>query len=440
MNTKRLTLKDIIKNSLFADDEIKKLCLKTGDNPNGIVMKRRIGSDSVNGEAFRACYPLNCEYKISVKKTPLSRQDIEFMGNRESTEVLEKSEVWKEMFILEMVNELVKNNVCPNLPLIYGVYQCEDCQFTNKNLIQRGQKECLLIVNELAHGDLKQLLQSQNTPSVRKMAVYYFQIFVGLYSIKKYYDIYHDDMHWGNVLFHNLDSKKKITYTLNDKSVTLTTQRLMVVWDFGLSQIPDKIRTQKQGMTHLDDFIRITWMLLVENNKYITLFVEIMNILKTSVYLEDIIYKFMDYLNPSVDPNEEVDEEYIINQDLDNFKGYTLPMDREIKIDHKNLIQLGENINNKIDSAMNNPFITVFIDSESELVKKLTNVEGPNTVNVDIVKSDTKLENDMVVDSRESDMVIDTVSSDMFIDTSLLSEHDNMIISGCDRVIIVKTN
>ena len=67
---------------------------------------------------------------------------------------------------MKLSSFLVNKNVTPNLPLLYDKFSCEDdCIFVNPEL--KDKKKCLLIVNELADGDLKHILKngSSNSPN-----------------------------------------------------------------------------------------------------------------------------------------------------------------------------------------------------------------------------------------------------------------------------------
>ena len=44
---------------------------------------------------------------------------------------------WKELYILKMIYNLIKNHNCPNVPIIYMYFVCKDCcknDYLNPNI------------------------------------------------------------------------------------------------------------------------------------------------------------------------------------------------------------------------------------------------------------------------------------------------------------------
>lgn len=264
-------------------------CIK--DRNTKLILKNRIGTESRFGEAYKACYPLSCKYDISIKKIPITDKELLYKDNPTSLKALNNSFIYGELLMMKLTNLLVEKKINPHLPLVYEYYICDDCDFETKS--HKNKKTCFLIVNELAKGDLEQLL-NEIKPPVDIMKILYFQIYTALYSINKYFNIYHTDLHWGNVLYHEIPKGGYIKYIINKQEIIIpNTGYLVVLWDFGLSVIPEKVNPQNSRVNKWDDYKRITSMLqeddLYKNKKYDNLYRKISSIMKLFKNPEDFI-------------------------------------------------------------------------------------------------------------------------------------------------------
>jgi hypothetical protein len=156
-----------------------------------------------------------------------------------------------------MTNLLVQKGICPHLPFVYRYYQCKKDSY-------------VIVANELASGDLKDLL-TKVKPDIPTMKIIFFQIFLGIYCVKKYFNISHNDLHWGNVLYHDIPKKGNFRYIIQGQSIVIPNTGLFpVLWDFGLSYIPGKIPDRLKGNTKDDsweDYKRIASMLMKDSEQ-----------------------------------------------------------------------------------------------------------------------------------------------------------------------------
>lgn len=298
---------------------IKKGCI---DNDNVLAdkykIKERIGSDSISGEVNKGCYSLKCKYKIAIKKIPMT-YEFKYIDTPEDPSVLDNHEVYSELFFLKLSSFLVHHNVTPNLPLLYDKYSCEDdCNFVNPVL--KGSKKCLLIVNELADGDFKYIIKTLK-PDIKTIKIMYFQIYVALYCMRKYFNIYHNDLHYGNVLFRKVKKGGYIKYIIEGQEIIVPNiGYIMILWDFGRSFIPGKIepyRNNKEDEEFMD-YIRITNMLggnKGENEKVYNQFeTVILELIKRSKSYKDftLIYSYL-VNTPNIKPEQII---AVYNTDL----------------------------------------------------------------------------------------------------------------------------
>jgi len=231
---------------------------------NDLVIDKRIGTPSVDGEAYSACYPKTCKMKLAIKKIPIRDSELKLIKKSEEPDILNKSYIFTELLFMKLTNFLVSQGITINLPIIYSKYLCEDqCKFENKQ-ISSNVKNCIVMVSELADGDLKKMLTELKL-SQDEMKIVYFQIYASLYCFHKYFKAVHNDLHWGNVLFHRIPAGGYFEYIIEGKHVIIPNiGYIMVLWDFGRSFIPGKltVNDRKNSDATIDeDYRRVTDML-----------------------------------------------------------------------------------------------------------------------------------------------------------------------------------
>jgi serine/threonine protein kinase len=206
-------------------------------------MKKRIGEESLYGEAWQAT-SVDGKQKFAIKMVPLSRQDLDGFSRKN---LLSGKSVWREITAYILGSILITAGVCQNLPLFYKYFSCARCQFTNTNIkdIRRAKdmsSKCVLILNELADGNLENWLM-ERPRSKLDIQNAIFQIAAGLYAIQKYFDMTHNDLHTGNVLVHKIKKGGYWMYKINGKCFAIPNLgQIFVLWDFGMAHIPGKIR------------------------------------------------------------------------------------------------------------------------------------------------------------------------------------------------------
>ncbi|HEY9706043.1 MAG TPA: hypothetical protein V6C58_26645 [Allocoleopsis sp.] len=251
----------------------KRACIGKKGRLSNIKVIDRIGRDSADAEVFKACLPLKCKWEVAIKKIPLTKKETIFLPNKTTTKkALINSTVWSELLFLKMCNILVKNEICPNLPFYYWHFICNKCVYTNPN-IEKNLNNCVLVVNEKADGDFKTFITQEN-PSILSILTAYFQIFVGIYCIRKYFNVWHRDLHWGNILFHRIKDLGNFEYVIKNKTYTIPNYGyVFVVWDFGRAMIPNKIEPKDLVNLYLGetfpytDFVRISTMLFIDQDQ-----------------------------------------------------------------------------------------------------------------------------------------------------------------------------
>lgn len=273
--TEYLDLSDLLDNRIKNIQSINELL----DEPNGefvcpsnqnllsskILLMKHIGTPSINGEIWQSCTFWNCsktgcsctnKHTIALKKIPLTPEAVEHLADYYYDDVeAMKFDVFAEIMCMHLCKILVENDVCPNLPVFFKYYFCEDCKFSNPSLVKyfkyakMDQVVCALLLTEYASlGDLKNWLKEKR--SVEEWFNMFFQVFVGLYAMQKYFDLTHNDLHWGNILVHKIQPGGYFKYIIDGRDYYLPNiGYLFVLWDFGYAHIPGKLEPKPKNAT-----------------------------------------------------------------------------------------------------------------------------------------------------------------------------------------------
>ena len=266
----------------------KKYDLKNLLLTNDTLLIKRIGSTSENGEVIKTCISFKnnklldeCKNDpdnilLVSKKIPLTPYDTQKEYeeyNKPYSKLLNNKSIWVELLCMKLTKEiLLQKNICPNLPLYYKNYFCDNCKYesqTIKKYIKNNiySKKCTIMLNEFAdNGDLHNWLKSSER-SYQDWFVMYFQIFAGLYVMQKFFNLEHYDLHWGNVLVHSIPTTQShFIYNIDGIKYKIPNIGfLFTIWDFGYAIIPGKIKAQsndyyktyKKRGNYCDDYYRI---------------------------------------------------------------------------------------------------------------------------------------------------------------------------------------
>ncbi len=202
---------------------------------------------------------------IAVKTIPLDITDVAFIDEPFGNKSLQFSSVWSEILFYRLMNLLIYNKVIPNFPIMYNWHYCTSCEIKSRSLqenLHRSVTECLYMEQELADGTLRELVKkySKSLPEKYWYTIF-FQIFAGVYAIRKYFNITHNDLHYCNVLYIKLQKDKGyIRYIIDNKKYYVPTfGYLFLIADFGLATIDKKVMStsSRKQRHHLDDFYEI---------------------------------------------------------------------------------------------------------------------------------------------------------------------------------------
>lgn len=106
----------------------------------------------------------------------------------------------KEIFILNILKNIVENKVCPNFPYLISYYECSDSSYLFN--IKLYTSPCNIIITEIAQGTLDYWLYN-NKPSEEELNSCLFQIMAGIHMLQKL-QISNNDIKSNNILFFNV--------------------------------------------------------------------------------------------------------------------------------------------------------------------------------------------------------------------------------------------
>ena len=200
------------------DEKTNKPKYKIGDN---IIIDKRIGTPSRYGIVYLAHLNINNENRLNKFAIKIIPQLIE---NKD------------ELLMLEKLTKFVIDLKCPHFPISYGYLKCNN-SYLNKDIknyfpeLINKHHAFYLEINELADGDLFNLMLKENIDIFNNIT----QILISIMFFHYYSKHYHTDTHQGNFLYHKIKPGGYFYYNIYGKDYYLENQGyLWVIWDFGL--------------------------------------------------------------------------------------------------------------------------------------------------------------------------------------------------------------
>jgi len=193
-----------------------------GDNAE-ILLSKKIGSESKEGIIYIG--------NINIKNKKLYKFAIKIMKNTEKN--------YQELILLNTLSKIVISNKNPHFPILYKHFLCDNPKSTSEypKLIQKDKY--LIILTELANGDLSSFLTKNDDLLNDKIVKNTMQqILLSLLSFHIYIKAIHTDAHWGNFLYHKIKPGGYIHYKIYDIDIYIENiGYLWVIWDYQIEKI-----------------------------------------------------------------------------------------------------------------------------------------------------------------------------------------------------------
>lgn len=226
----------------------------------------------------RACVMLGDDcHDVIVKRLGVSADDLKTVTSRLSAleggagnvdfvlETLLTIPSICEAYVGLICTELVRWQVCPNFIWTVNWGLCKDHTDNSTGIVT---------VSEVAElGDLKSWCGKSNwSYAVWKSAL--FQIFAGIWTMQKYFDLTHRDLHWGNVFVQEIEEGGVFHYIIEGVDYYVPNFGfLFMIGDFGNVHVPHKIVNftytgQQEEKRYVADYYRITHSIVWSADAY----------------------------------------------------------------------------------------------------------------------------------------------------------------------------
>ena len=241
---------------------------------NRIILKKRIGSDSVYGIVYLS------EFREKEKKI--------FTFASKVYEYVERK-AKMELELLTKMTDIVRMELCPHFPILYGYVICDNIfnfdkdSFVKSNpndktmsqrpikfpelIISKNKSKIITTFNELANGDLWNFFKVyyKRTDLLLNALI---QQLLSIMFFNYYTRRIHLDTHPGNFLYHKIKAGGYFHYNLFGEDYYLENLGILwVIWDFDLSKTLDEAIEKYMRVKYTNDYMRILHAYLSDSNK-----------------------------------------------------------------------------------------------------------------------------------------------------------------------------
>jgi hypothetical protein len=202
---------------------------------NKLFLIKKIGIDSITGVIYLTVIKnILGGYLLASKLTPVSKDnhtEIEIMKN--------------------LTENVISKKKSRHFLMMYKFFVCP------KNNLDISKSKRLISINELAHGDLKTLIEDRTVIANDELMYNIFiQTFLSITSFHNLTNYYHNDTHFGNFLYQKNNEVGYYHYKFNNTSYYLKSCRYTImIYDFGIATPFNGKRINKNA---IQDYIRIT--------------------------------------------------------------------------------------------------------------------------------------------------------------------------------------
>jgi serine/threonine protein kinase len=199
-----------------------------------LELKKLIGKGSF-GNVYAGCSPIPCNdnsYKFAIKLATMNERS--FINPYSPN-----SQPWHEVFILKnLINPIVKSKRCPNLPIVAESYTCKNCNFIFGEKDKTKTSPCLILLMELASGDMTSWLEKK--PTELQLYSSLFQIMAGIHAIQLNGQIMNNDVKAPNILYYEVEPGGFWHYIIHGIDFYVPNYgQLFILNDFGVSKVFD---------------------------------------------------------------------------------------------------------------------------------------------------------------------------------------------------------
>lgn len=193
-------------------------------------------SENINADVYSG-YKNN--FNFAIKVIPLEYTGIKYIKNHNSLRALNSDNSWSELYFFRLLSMLNEQKICNFFPSLYKYFICKNCIIKNKE-VTHNNTNCLIILTELADTTLSDLIWKKHTNlRYTEIVSIYLQVYIAIYTMRKYFGIWHNDLHNRNILISKIQSGGYWSYKINNKTINVPNFGYKVLLnDFGYSSVP----------------------------------------------------------------------------------------------------------------------------------------------------------------------------------------------------------
>jgi hypothetical protein len=180
---------------------------------NKLFLIKKIGSDSITGVIYLTVIKnILGGYLLASKLTPVSK------ANHTEIEIMKN-----------LTENFTSKKKSRHFLIMYKFFECP------RNKLDISKSKRLISINELAHGDLKTLIQDRTVIANDELMYNIFiQTFLSITSFHNLTNYYHKDTHYGNFLYQKNNEVGYYHYKFNNTSYYLKSCiYTIMIYDFG---------------------------------------------------------------------------------------------------------------------------------------------------------------------------------------------------------------
>ena len=234
----RMNMLKYIRNE-FKDTEKRfgKQCINSS-NPKdntlkNIILTNKLGRGTF-GSVYEGCSPIPCDdesFRYAVKFTlPIKPTDYKKRNKLIRT--------WHEYYILNnYLKPLIKENICPNFPLLLKTFTCNNCNFDYYNDPSKFYtNNCIIYLTELGSGTMNDWFKTN--PSDDELYCAFFQVLAATHVLQIKTQIVNTDIKAENILYYNVKPGGYWCYKIHGKNFYVPNYgKLFILNDYGVAQI-----------------------------------------------------------------------------------------------------------------------------------------------------------------------------------------------------------
>jgi hypothetical protein len=193
----------------------RKILYKAFSSKNAIkhLEKKKYIASGAQGNVYKYCLTSKTDRTnkcVVVKKSYIDYQESKFIDDKFNIKAL-KFNVFIEIAAMTLLNQLVLQNICPNFVLNYAYLTKERIGVCNDDYPYKS-----LLCNELIEDGYTFNLWVREEHSVEQYYNAYFQIVAAVYSMQKFFNMTHLDLHSKNILVKKVAKGGYWKYTIGD--------------------------------------------------------------------------------------------------------------------------------------------------------------------------------------------------------------------------------